>query len=191
MFAKYDCRGNLSAYLVCRVDDILFTGTDSELTNVENALRTFRAGDTERLNPETPIVFNGPLIGKFLGGAITLSQTQYARDLRKINLDKHAAHGKIFCAKELRTTLRQGLGAPIWLRQTRPDIGYDIAKLDTDALADCDDALLARAAINLYNKTVRFANNYTRKITYSLSSSRKESWRFHPVIATSPTSFAR
>ena len=42
MFTKYECRGSLSAYLVCHVGDILLTGTDIEVDNVENDLRTFR-----------------------------------------------------------------------------------------------------------------------------------------------------
>ena len=43
MFAKYDCRGLLSAYLVGHFDDISFVGTDAELVTMENAMRTFSA----------------------------------------------------------------------------------------------------------------------------------------------------
>ena len=60
-----------------------------------------------------------------------------------------------------------GTGSLIWLRQTRPYIGFDITKLATDAVAACLDPTQARPAINLYYKTVRFVNAYPRKITYS------------------------
>ena len=186
MFTKYDSRGYLTAYLVCHVGDILFKGKDSELPNVENALRTFRAGDAEHLAPENPIVFTCLCIEKCLGGAITLSQTQYAQDLKKINMGEHRFQGKIVCAKALRTTPFQGLGALIWLHQTRPDIGYDIPKLSTDDVAACADPLLARASVNLYSKTVRFVNNYPRKITYP--SLRKEKRMMQSLPSTFATS---
>lgn len=59
------------------------------------------------------------------------------------------------------------MGALIWLHQTRPDIGYDIAKLATDFVAVCTDPILARSAINMYNKTVRFACNCPRRVNYA------------------------
>ena len=82
-------------------------------------------------------------------GAITLSQTQYAADLKKIVTEDHLELNKIKCQKALRTPLRQALGSLIWLHQPRPAIGFDITKLATGAVAACTDPTLERAAINL------------------------------------------
>ena len=125
MFTKYDCRGSLSAFVVCRVGDILFTGTDVELGNVEKALRTFRAGKTAHLALGTPIVYTGLLLELFSDGALTLSQTQYDLDPKKISIEDHISRGEIVCRRAHRNKLRQAMGSLIWLRQTRPDIGFD------------------------------------------------------------------
>ena len=47
MFTLHNTSSQLIAYLVCHVDDILFTGTEDGLMAAEKVLRTFRAGDTE------------------------------------------------------------------------------------------------------------------------------------------------
>ena len=62
MFAKYDHRRLLTAFAICHADDILLTGTDSDLELAGKAPRTFRAGEPERLTLSTPIIFAGLLI---------------------------------------------------------------------------------------------------------------------------------
>ena len=47
MFTKHNAQAQLIAFLACHVDDILFTGADDGLKDTEEALRTFRAGETE------------------------------------------------------------------------------------------------------------------------------------------------
>ena len=92
------------------MDVVLFTGTDMELPNVDDAMRTFRAGATDRMALKTPIVFPGLLLELCSDGAITLSQTQYALDLKKITVADHLTRGQIKCQKALRATPRQALG---------------------------------------------------------------------------------
>ena len=167
MFAKYDHRRMLTSFLICHVDDILFTGTDPDLILVEEILRTFRAGDTEHLTLTNPIIFTGLLIELSPNMSISLSQNQYAADLPKIDVAEFLKNDSIIDAKLLRTALRQALGSLIWLHQTRPDIGYDITRLATDAALAVTDPALALQCINLYNKTVRFVQSYNRKIVYT------------------------
>ena len=52
--------------------------------------------------------------------------------------------------------MRQALGALIWMRQTRPDVGFNITKIATDAVPDCTNGDLAWKLISLYNKTIRY-----------------------------------
>ena len=49
MYTKHNAQAQLIAMLVCHVDDILFTGTEEGLNDTDEAQRTFRAGETERL----------------------------------------------------------------------------------------------------------------------------------------------
>ena len=166
-YTRYNELGHLTALIICHVGDILFTGTAESLDLTESALRTFRAGETEKLTPKTPIVFTGLLLEKTITGEISLSQTQYAADLKKMDSSLYVSNGKILDSGKLRTALRQGLGALIWLHQTRPDVGFDITKMATDAVEAVTDPVLALKIIALYNKIVRFAQLHQRKIIYS------------------------
>lgn len=51
MSPRHGSRRNLRAFLISRVGDILFACTESGLLAIAHALRTFRAGDAERLFP--------------------------------------------------------------------------------------------------------------------------------------------
>ena len=59
MFVKHDCHRNLTSYLVCRLDDILFAGRPEDLKMIESAIRTSRAGEIEPLTAKSPISFTG------------------------------------------------------------------------------------------------------------------------------------
>lgn len=72
--------------------------------------------------------------------------------------------GKIRDPAKFRTSLRHGLGAMIWLQRTRPDIGYDIAKLATDAVAAADGPELGKKIVSMCNKIVRVAQLRDRKL---------------------------
>ena len=165
-FNWYNGHGKLQALVICHVDDISFTGTAESLTLTENAMRTCRAGGTGKLTPPTPIAFTGLLIESTKDGSITLSQPQYAKDLNEIEMTDYVVKGRILDPAKFRIAVRQGLGALIWLRQTRPDIGFDITKLATDAVAAATGPELGKKIIILYNKIIRFAQLYDRKLTF-------------------------
>ena len=132
-------------------------------------LRTYRSGEIEYLTEKSPIMFTGLLIEKRHDGAITLSQTHNDDELIEIHPADFALNNQIGDAGKLRTALRQALGSLIWLHQTRPDIGYDIARIATEAVAACTAPNLALQCVALCNKTVRFAQIYARKIAYAPS----------------------
>ena len=113
------------------------------------------------------IIFDGLLTEKRNDGAITLSQTQYTGELKKIQPADFAMNNQIEDDGKLRTALRQVLGPLIWLHQTCPDFGYDITRIATEAVAACTDPTLALQFIALYNRAVRFAQTYAREIAYS------------------------
>ena len=64
MFDKYNVRKELIDDLVCRVDDILFTGDEAELRITGHVLRKPRTGDMEKLPHQPPIIFDGALLGR-------------------------------------------------------------------------------------------------------------------------------
>ena len=96
MFTQHNGRGELIAFLVYRVGGILFTGAEEELLVNEQALRTFRAGDIEKLTPQPHIIFTGNLLGG--PGAsiwnILLYQMHDARELQKADATQFAQQGK-------------------------------------------------------------------------------------------------
>ena len=76
-------------------------------------------------------------------------------------------YGQIINAKHYRTAAKQALGSLIWIHQTRPDVGYNIAKMATDAVKSCTAGDLAMKLMSLYSKTVRYLRNHDRKIRYT------------------------
>lgn len=109
---------------------------------------------------------HGLLIERLGAGTISLSHPQYAKDLEKMDIQDFIIKGKIQGDAQFRTAPRQELGAPIWPRQTRRDIGYDIAKLATDAVAAVTDVELGKKITLLYNKIVRFSQLYDRALMF-------------------------
>ena len=173
MFTKYDSPPNLASFRVGRVGDIRATGVDAELLVTSRAIRTFRAGDIGKLPLKTPIIFNGVLI-ESTGTSpwdILLSRIHYASELKKAQLSDYVSQGRIVGAHKLRTVIRQVPGSLIRLRLSRPDIGYDITKTATDVAPFCQDTVVALQSLPLYNKVVRYVQNYNRGILYSATSS--------------------
>lgn len=68
-------------------------------------------------------------------------------------------NGAIVNKTDLRASLRQSPGSLIWARQTSPDIGFNIAKIATDAVSARLETALAFKITLLYNKTVRLLGN--------------------------------
>ena len=115
MFTKHDAQSRLIAFLVCHVGDILFTGTDEGQKDTEEALRTFRAGGTEKLSYQKPIISTGILLERpnEQTWEINMSQDHYAMELRRIDPAQFVTNAGVRDPKKLRTALRQALGALI------------------------------------------------------------------------------
>lgn len=141
----------------------MFTGNE-ELQVNERALRTFRSRDVEKLTPRPTIIPTGTLLTRPDPSRwdILLSRGHYARELPKVDVAQFAQRGKIAHPQKLRAALRQVMGSLIWLRQTRPDIGYDIAKIATDSFAAYTDVDMALSTLLMYSRTVRFIKDFGR-----------------------------
>lgn len=129
-------------------------------------LRAFRDVEIEKLTPQSPIIFAGILPGRPIAGSwyIHLPQIQYAKELQKVDLGQFAQQGEILNAQKLWAAIRHVSGSLIWLRRTRPDIGFDITKIAPDSGSACADADLVLDTLTLYNRTVRFAKDYDAEI---------------------------
>ena len=168
-FTKHTTGGSsmLQGMIAVHVGDILFVGSPQFMQQTESILRTFRAGTTELLTPDKPIAFLGIKLERSEDMSVWISQTHYIDDMPKMNLsDCLSDHGQIIDVKQYRTAVKQALGSLIWIHQTRPDIGFNITKLATDAVKSCTSGDLARKLISLYNKTLRYLRNHGRKIRY-------------------------
>ena len=144
MFAKRPRDGSLAWLLAVRADAILFQETHLFMVETAEILRSFRAGGAERLTPKTPISFLGILIEMHAKGDISIPQTHYEKDPPKPDPSDYIKSGNAIGGKEFRTTMRQSLGSSIWANQTRPDVGYNIAKISTGDGPACISGDLAR-----------------------------------------------
>ena len=71
--------------------------------------RTFRAGDIEKLNSTSPVIFNGMLLERAVAAPwrISLSQSRYDKELRDVAISDFFEHGMINGPSELRTPTRK------------------------------------------------------------------------------------
>ena len=141
----------LEGIAVVHVGDILFAGSDSFLTTFITVLKQFRTGEVETLSCVSPITFAGLFIGECPKGTLLLPQHPYIMELPKMDVAQYVDQSRIVKENELRSTFRQGLGALIWIRQTRPDVGFSIARMATDiptARKDVDKCLLLARGYN-------------------------------------------
>ena len=83
-----------------------------------------------------------------------------------MDITKCVSRGNILNRADLQTTFRQGLGAIIWVHQTRPGVGFSITKIATDLAESCDDSSDAIQLCRLYSKTVRFLKAHVREMHY-------------------------
>ena len=141
----------------------------------ERVIRSFRSGETEAPQPGKPSISLGVKLEIDLHRVIHISRN-HIDELPKINTAEYADRGSIRNKTDLRTTSRRALGALIWARRARPDIGFDITKIATDAVAACLEADLDVAIILLYDKTLRIWGDFHRTRRYiSLFSQKRES----------------
>ena len=129
-------------------------------------LSAFKDGDAEILSVADPIIPDGT-IAKNQDRPTPLSQTRYSDDIQKIEPQEFVRNNIIIGAGNLRTALPEALGSLILLRRNRPDIGYGIARLSTESALAVSAATLATQRITMYNKPVRYAHAWDRKIAYA------------------------
>lgn len=101
---------------------------------------------------------------------ILLPHSHYAEELKQAPLSDYVPKGRMLGGPKLRTSILKALGALLWIHQSRPDVGFDIAKIDTDDVPSCPDATMALQTLSLYNRVVRYVQNYDREIPYSSAS---------------------
>ena len=159
--------GELGGALIIRVDDILYVGKKEFLGRVESAIKQFRIGGIEILSLEKKVIFTGLEIQLSENKSIVASQKQYISELPTMGISQYVNQDKIANVKDLQSTFRQGLGGLIWIHQSRPDVGYLIAKMATDLITACADAKKAVALGKLYNKIARFLKNRPIEIKYA------------------------
>ena len=73
-----------------------------------------------------------------------------------MGISQYVNRDQLSNVKDLQITFRRGLGAIIWVHQTRPDVGFLIAKIATDLVSACAESSNAILMGELYYKTVRF-----------------------------------
>ena len=180
MYSKLDSHGELSGTLVAHVGDLLFFGTPQSRTEAARAIQTFRTGDVETLTTKSPITFTGLTIEMDSPDSILLSQQTCANDLPLMTISEYVRGPRIANDAGLKTIFKQGLGALIWLHQTRPDIGFAITSIATRIAEACESPEKAMQLMNLYNKIVKFAQNHQRGIRYSSFPLAKTDSRIQP-----------
>ena len=167
IYSKRDSHGNLAGLLVAHVDDLLFCGTATFRKEALRVIHTFRTGDVETLTKTSPIISTGMMIELDSPTSILLPQQMYADELPVMDVTEYVSKSGITNAAGLKSTFKQGLGALIWLHQTRPDIGFAVTQMATQIVEACESPEKAIQLARLYNKMVKFVKNHRRKIRYA------------------------
>ena len=126
----------------------------------------FRTGEAEASAHDSPIAFTGLMFELESPTTIPPSHQMYEEELPIMDLSGYLSNHGITNPTAMKSTFNQGLGALIWLHQTRPDVEFAIKKIATRILEDFESPEKAQKVANLYNKIVRFVKNRRRKIIY-------------------------
>ena len=154
--------------IAVHVDDVFFDGASELLHQTEDILRTSRGGTAECLAPGHPIAFLGIRIERANDNSVLVSQSRYIAEMPKMNPKEYIFdHGQIVDVAKYRTAAKQALRSLIWIHQTRPDVGYNITKIATDAVNSRASGDLSCKLIAVYNKTLRYLRNHDREIRYT------------------------
>ena len=181
MYSKRDSQGELTGLLVAHAGDLLFCGTSTFRKEAIHAVKTFRTGELETVTPSTPIISTGLKIELDSSGTILLSQQMYADELPHMDVTEYIHLEKIVNSVGLKSTFKQGIGALIWMHQTRPDIGFTITQMATQIAEACEGAEQAIQLARLHNKIVKFTKNHPRKIHYSRFPTPDSQMAFRPA----------
>merc|ERR1719158_1395931 len=100
-------------------------------------------------------------------GAILPHQQMYADELPVMNISEYLKDKEITNPAGLRSTSKQGMGALIWLHQTRPDIGFATTQIAPPIAEACESSEKSVQIANPYNKIAKFAKNRQRRSRYS------------------------
>ena len=166
MYSKIDSLGRICGFLIAHVDDLLYTGATEFLSLIKRIVSQFRVGETQVLTENESLTFTGLDIQKGPSKSLVLSQETYAKDLPIMDITQYVTQKGLRNVSELKSTFRQGVGSLIWIHQTRPDVGFSIAKLATDLIQACEDAGKADKWCKAYNKAIRFIKRNGCKIHY-------------------------
>ena len=102
-----------------------------------------------------------------------MSQSHYISEMPKMDYTRYVNKaGEVTDSEMYRTAAKQALGSLIWFRQARPDIGFNLAKIATDAENSRTTGDLSTKLIALYNKTLRYMKSYGRKLRYVFSAAK-------------------
>ena len=120
---------------------------------VFRSIQTFRAGDVGALSKDAPKTSNGLLTEQSTRETILLSKQMYDDEDESGIAEIHFQTGHV--------------GALIWLRQTRQDIGPAITQIDTEIPDACESPGKAKRPPDMYRKIVRFAKTHRRGISHT------------------------
>ena len=165
MYSRVEA-GEFQGAMLIHVGDILYTGTREFITVVESAIKQFRIGGIGKLTQEKGSIFTGLEIQLNVTNRVALSRKQYVSELPTMDISQYMNRPQLANVKDLQSTARQGLGALIWVHQSRPDVGFLITKIATDLMTACADRQKAIRLAKLYNKTVRYLKMHASEIHY-------------------------
>jgi len=112
--------------LCVHVDDIMYGGNKTFLSNIVKNLKRIKIGETN----ETNMIYLGVEINQ-KGEEIKLNQRKFIRKLEEDRYDRKGNAEEDLKEEEM-TTYRSGVGKLNWLvQQTRPDIAFETSILST------------------------------------------------------------
>lgn len=160
------CEEDMCGIAIIRADDILVDGASDFARSLITALGNFHIGELAPLSFDSPITPNGVFIEKCHKRTLLSSQKPRVAEFPKMYLGHYVRRNQIVKEDELRSTYRKGLRSIIWIRQTRPDVGYSIAKMATDIPSARKNSARCLQLARDYIKIFKFLVNHHMEIHY-------------------------
>ena len=149
--------------VITHVDDQVRFGVKSFRVDAIRAIQTIHTVEVGRLTHAKPTVFDGLLIGMAESGNIHLPQTPYVQELPTTDVSNYVTGGNATHPRDIKSEYKQGQGALIRIRSTRPDIGFTATQMATEIVEACEFGRKSKKLDQIYRKKVRSADHRMRK----------------------------
>ena len=123
--------------LIIHAGAVMISGAPQLIKDAVRIIATFKTGAVGELTSGRIATYRRVQLRVLKNVELYLSQSEYIRELIHMGVEEYLSGDRIAAPELLKSTPRQGLGAAICTRQTRPDVALITTSMDTSLVGSC------------------------------------------------------